>query len=80
MVEIREEKIKYERAEKERIARFTCPACKKVNMDSASFCEECGTKVGELVREFCRACCTMNPQGMKFCGECGAKLEDAPAQ
>ena len=77
---IREEKEKYERAEKERLARYTCPACQKVNAEGAGFCEECGHKVGELPREFCKVCCTMNQKGLKFCGECGTKLDEIVEQ
>ncbi|MCL2150192.1 MAG: zinc ribbon domain-containing protein [Dehalococcoidia bacterium] len=77
VAKIREEQRLFERTEKMRLAKYTCVACKKVNDESARFCEECGKTVGELPREFCNACCTMNQQGMKFCGECGEKLAGA---
>jgi RNA polymerase subunit RPABC4/transcription elongation factor Spt4 len=70
------EQEKLEREEKERIARFTCVTCKTVNPEDAKFCENCGTPVGELPREYCQACATLNHPGLKFCGECGAKLSD----
>ena len=79
MAKIQEEKIKFERAEKERVARYTCVACRNVNNENSRFCEECGGKVGDLPREFCKICCTLNYQSLKFCGECGAKLEDNSA-
>ncbi len=78
--QLREEKRLYERAEKTRLARYTCVVCKKLNDTNARFCEECGKPVGELPREFCKACCTMNQLGLKFCGECGTRLEGAAAQ
>ena len=76
MARLRAEKTAFERAEKERIAKYTCPACRKFNGDGASFCEECGHKIGELPREFCKTCCFTNQPGMKFCGECGTKLAE----
>jgi len=80
MEQLREEKRLYERAEKTRLAKYTCVVCKKLNDSNARFCEECGKPVGELPREFCKACCTMNQIGLKFCGECGTKLESAALQ
>jgi membrane protease subunit (stomatin/prohibitin family) len=74
--ELLTEQAKCEKEEKERIARFTCISCKTVNPEDAKFCENCGTKVGELPREYCQECATLNHPGLKFCGECGAKLSD----
>ena len=76
---LQEERALFELKEKERLARYTCPKCGKINSEDARFCEECGEKVGELPREFCRNCGTMNLQGMKFCGECGTKLDEVAA-
>ena len=70
------EQVKREKEEKEKIARFTCVSCKTLNPDDAKFCENCGTPVGELPREYCQACGTLNYPGLKFCGECGAKLAE----
>jgi len=69
-----EEKERYEKEEKERIARLTCFKCRKVSSDESKFCEECGAKLGELPREYCKNCGTLNQPNMKFCGECGTKL------
>ena len=70
------QKGQYEKEEKERMLKCTCPQCKAVNSEDAKFCEECGTPVGVLPREYCEACGTVNHAGLKFCGECGAKLPD----
>jgi len=74
--ELLAEQEKRDREEKEKIARFTCVNCKTVNPDDAKYCENCGTPVGELPREYCKACGTMNYPGLKFCGECGEKLPE----
>ena len=74
--ELLDKKGQYEKEEKERVLRCTCPKCKIVNPEDARFCEECGTPVGSLPREYCEACGTVNHAGLKFCGECGAKLPD----
>ena len=77
---LKADKIDFERADKIKLAKYTCPSCKNVNSEGSRFCEECGQKVGELPREFCKNCCTTNPPGMKFCGECGTKLDELQAQ
>ena len=69
-------KAEYEKAERESMLKRTCPQCRYVNPDDAKFCEECGTPVGSLPREYCVACGVVNHAGLKFCGECGAKLPD----
>jgi len=74
--ELLAEQQKRDREEKEKIARFTCVSCKTVNPDDAKYCENCGTPVGELPREYCKNCGTMNYPGLKFCGECGDKLPE----
>ena len=74
--ELLKKKGQYEKEEKERLLKCTCPQCKTVNPEDARFCEECGTPVGSLPREYCEACGMVNPAGLKFCGECGAKLPD----
>ena len=69
------EKAKQEREERERIVKLTCFNCKMLNPDDAVFCENCGSKLGELPREYCTECGTLNQPGLKFCGECGKKLD-----
>ena len=70
-------KGQYEKEERERILKYTCPQCKKVNSEDAKFCEDCGAPVvGVLPREYCEVCGTVNHVGLKFCGECGAKLPE----
>ena len=73
--ELLAEKAKQEKEERERIVKLTCFKCNKVNPEGAAFCETCGSKIGELPREYCKACGTMNQTNMKFCGECGSKLD-----
>jgi RNA polymerase subunit RPABC4/transcription elongation factor Spt4 len=70
------EKEQFEREEKEKLVKRTCKNCKTVNPEDARFCEECGTEVGILPREYCKTCGTLNPSGLKFCGECGVRLDD----
>ena len=74
--ELAQEKLEFERAERERIAKRTCIRCKALNPEDARFCEGCGQELGVLPREYCKNCGTMNPPGLKFCGECGTKLGD----
>ena len=71
------DKEKQDREERERIVKLTCFSCNTVNPEGAMFCENCGSKLGVLPREYCKECGTMNPVGLKFCGECGSKLEEA---
>ena len=75
-IALSEARLRHEREQKESLARRTCPKCSTISDEDARFCEECGSKVGELPREFCKSCCTMNYIGMKFCGECGSRLGD----
>jgi RNA polymerase subunit RPABC4/transcription elongation factor Spt4 len=75
-IALAEEKTQYLKEEKERVAMYTCTNCKRVNPEGAKFCEECGTPVGVLPREFCKACGTLNQTGVKFCGECGSRLPE----
>lgn len=76
---LREEKERAEREERERIARLTCFSCKTVNPEGARFCEECGSQLGVLPKDYCKNCGTLNQPGLKFCGECGTKLGEAAA-
>ena len=57
-----------------RLELCTCFTCKTVNTEGATFCEECGAKLGVKPREYCEACGHMNSKEQKFCGECGTKL------
>jgi class 3 adenylate cyclase/tetratricopeptide (TPR) repeat protein len=47
-----------------------CPKCQFENLDSAKFCNECGSKL-EIA---CSSCGKVNPLNSKFCNECGHNL------
>ena len=75
-VALEAKKLQYEREERERTVLRTCFTCNRINPDGAKFCEGCGSKIGELPREYCKNCGTLNQTTLKFCGECGNKLGD----
>src|SRR5262245_49878095 len=53
-----------------------CPCCQHKNDVTASFCEECGTKLGART---CAACSAEVKASAKFCPRCGAAVGAATA-
>ena len=50
-----------------------CPKCQAENLNSATFCGQCGTNL-EKVRRVCPHCGAHNPPEYRFCGDCGYDL------
>ncbi len=48
-----------------------CPACKTNNLESARYCNQCGSSMAAL----CPACGQPNPADSKFCNQCGKRLD-----
>jgi class 3 adenylate cyclase len=52
-----------------------CPRCQHANDATASFCEECGTRLGART---CAACSAELKASAKFCPSCGARVGAPP--
>ena len=53
-------------------ATVSCPSCSTANPVGATFCNNCGTKLGGGVT--CPKCAAENAPGAKFCNNCGQGL------
>jgi class 3 adenylate cyclase/tetratricopeptide (TPR) repeat protein len=49
---------------------MSCPHCQSAALSNASFCRQCGRRLGND----CPACGVANPPDSKFCGGCGRDL------
>ncbi len=52
-----------------------CPTCSTVNEADASFCRQCGSRLGTS----CPVCSAAVTAGARFCSSCGTQLADATA-
>ena len=52
-----------------------CLACKTNNLESARFCNQCGSSMAAR----CSACGQSNPPDSKFCNQCGKRLNGSRA-
>lgn len=55
--------------------KLICPDCGK-QYESGKFCQECGTKLQEVVPELVCPSCGYKAKSGKFCPECGTKLTE----
>lgn len=55
--------------------KLKCPDC-GTQYESGKFCQECGSKLQEIVPELVCPSCGFKAKSGKFCPECGTKLSD----
>ena len=55
--------------------KLKCPDC-GTQYESGKFCQECGSKLQEVVPELVCPSCGFKAKSGKFCPECGTKLSD----
>ena len=55
--------------------KLTCPNC-GMQYDSGKFCQECGTKLQEVIPELVCPSCGYKAKSGKFCPECGTRLTE----